>query len=380
VTAAAAARTGGAQVAVDHRGGALHVALAGRLDAVSTAAAWREVMGALEEAPPGDLVVDASGLDYCDGSGIGLLVALHERQTARGKGVTLTGLRDDFQRLLDSLLPKPGEGSRRPEPEIGHLEELGRSTVEAFDEMKRLVIFTGELAAALVWALTHPRAVRWRDVLIVAERAGVNALPIIGLIGFIMGLIFAFQSAVQLQRFAAEIFTADAVAISLVRELGALMTAVILAGRSGSAFAAELGTMKVNEEVDALTTMGLDPVRFLVVTRVLAAVAVTPILSLFFILFGMVGGAVVMVGLDFPAVAITRRMIDAAGVVNLLGGLVKAFVFGILVAAIGCLRGLETKSGASAVGESATSAVVSGLVLIAAADGVLAVVYYFLDV
>jgi phospholipid/cholesterol/gamma-HCH transport system permease protein len=337
-------------------------------------------MGALEEAPPGDLVVDASGLDYCDGSGIGLLVALHERQTARGKGVTLTGLRDDFQRLLDSLLPKPGEGSRRPEPEIGHLEELGRSTVEAFDEMKRLVIFTGELAAALVWALTHPRAVRWRDVLIVAERAGVNALPIIGLIGFIMGLIFAFQSAVQLQRFAAEIFTADAVAISLVRELGALMTAVILAGRSGSAFAAELGTMKVNEEVDALTTMGLDPVRFLVVTRVLAAVAVTPILSLFFILFGMVGGAVVMVGLDFPAVAITRRMIDAAGVVNLLGGLVKAFVFGILVAAIGCLRGLETKSGASAVGESATSAVVSGLVLIAAADGVLAVVYYFLDV
>jgi phospholipid/cholesterol/gamma-HCH transport system permease protein len=381
VPTAAVARTGDARVAIARRGDTLHVALSGRLDADSTGAAWRAVFAALGDARPAALRVDASAVDYCDGSGIGLLVALRGHQEARRGRFELVGLRDDFQRLLELLTP-PADASAAPPAAkpIGHIEELGRSTMETLDELRRLVVFTGELTDALAWALTHPHRVRWRDVLLVAERAGVNALPIIGLIGFIMGLILAFQSAVQLQRFAAELFTADAVAISLVRELGALMTAVILAGRSGSAFAAEIGTMKVNEEVDALTTMGLDPVRFLVVTRVLAAVAVTPILSIFFILFGLVGGGLVMISIGFPAVAIGQRMIEAAGVTNFIGGLVKAFVFGILVAAIGCLRGLETRGGASAVGESATSAVVSGLVLIAAADGILAVVYYFLDV
>lgn len=383
VSASAAAMTPphAARITSERRGGALRIAVSGRLDADTTGAAWREAMAAVDAMPAGSLVVDAAALEYCDGSGVGLLVALRRRQREAGGVFEIVGLREDVARLVDRLTPpEDAAGAGRGAREDGVVESLGRSTAETFGELRRLVVFTGELTDALIWALLHPRQVRWRDALVVAERAGVEALPIIALIGFIMGLIMAFQSAVQLERFAAQIFTADAVAISLVRELGALMTAVILAGRSGSAFAAELGTMKINEEVDALTTMGLDPVRFLVVTRVLAAVAVTPILSLFFILFGLLGGAAVMVSIGFPLVAITDRMMAAAGIVNLLGGLVKAFAFGILVAAIGCLRGLETRSGASAVGESATSAVVSGLVLIAAADGVLAVVYYFLDV
>lgn len=370
-----------ARITSERRAGALRIAVTGRLDADTTGAAWHAAMAALEAAPTSSLVVDASGLDYCDGSGVGLLVALRRRLHESGGAFEVVGLHPEVARLVDRLTPpEDAAGEVRAARAVGIVESLGRSTAGMLDELRRLVVFTGALTDALVWAFLHPRQVRWRDVLLVAQRAGVDALPIIGLIGFIMGLIMAFQSAVQLERFAAQIFVADAVAISLVRELGALMTAVILAGRSGSAFAAELGTMKINEEVDALTTMGLDPVRFLVVTRVVAAVAVTPILSLFFILFGLVGGAAVMVSIGFPMVAITDRMMAAAGVVNLLGGLVKAFVFGILVAAIGCLRGLQTKSGASAVGESATSAVVSGLVLIAAADGILAVVYYFLNV
>ena len=379
--AAAGAREPAVRLRHERRGGELRLAFTGRLDADTTGAVWREAVALADADPPAALVIEAGELDYCDGSGVALLVALRDRQRARGARFEIVDMHDDVARLVERLTPDGDDAAAsRAGREPGVVESLGRSTAVTLDELRRLVVFTGELTDALVWALFHPRQVRWRDVLLVAERAGVNALPIIGLIGFIMGLIMAFQSAVQLERFAAQIFTADAVAISLVRELGALMTAVILAGRSGSAFAAELGTMKINEEVDALTTMGLDPVRFLVVTRVVAAVAVTPLLSIFFILAGLVGGAAVMVSIGFPMVAITDRMIAAAGVVNFVGGLVKAFVFGILVAAIGCLRGLETRSGASAVGESATSAVVSGLILIAAADGILAVVYYFLGV
>jgi phospholipid/cholesterol/gamma-HCH transport system permease protein len=185
---------------------------------------------------------------------------------------------------------------------------------------------------------------------------------------------------VPMHQFGAEIYVADLVALSMLRELGPLMTAIILAGRSGSAFAAELGTMKVNEEINALTTMGLDPVRFLVVTRVLAAVMMMPLLTVFSNLMGLVGGAVVFLSFDFPLVTYVQQVRGAVDLGDLLGGLAKAFVFGILVAAIGCLRGLQTKTGASAVGLSTTRAVVSGIVLIVLADGVFSVVFYYLGI
>jgi phospholipid/cholesterol/gamma-HCH transport system permease protein len=190
----------------------------------------------------------------------------------------------------------------------------------------------------------------------------------------------SFQAAIPLRQFGADILVADLIALSMLRELGPLMTAIILAGRTGSAFAAELGTMKINEEVDALKTMGLDPVRFLVVSRVVAAVAVTPLLTLFANLMGLVGGAVVLMSLGYPLVAYVREAQAAVGFHDFAGGMVKSFVYGVLVAAIGCLRGLQTSLGASAVGRSTTRAVVSGIVLIALADGVFAVVYYFLDI
>jgi phospholipid/cholesterol/gamma-HCH transport system permease protein len=222
--------------------------------------------------------------------------------------------------------------------------------------------------------------VRWRDALHVAERAGADAFGIIALVGFLFGLILSFQSANAMQRFGAEIFMADGLALALFREIGALITAVLLAGRSGSAFAAELGTMKVNEEIDALTTLGLDPLRFLVTTRVLAAVAMTPILALVFDLFGLLGGGLVFVSFGYGAITFTTRIAEAITLVDFLGGLAKALVFAVLVAAIGCLRGLQTRTGASAVGDSATRAVVNGIVLIALADGILAVVYYALGI
>jgi phospholipid/cholesterol/gamma-HCH transport system permease protein len=164
----------------------------------------------------------------------------------------------------------------------------------------------------------------------------------------------------------------------MLREMGPLITAIVLAGRSGSAFAAELGTMKVREEIDALVTMGLEPVRFLVVPRVLAAVSVTPILSVFANLFGLIGGAIVMVSLGFPLITYINQILSAVTVGDFLGGLVKSVVYGIVVAGIGCLRGLQTTADASGVGRSTTSAVVSGIVLIAIVDGIFAVLYYAL--
>ena len=201
-------------------------------------------------------------------------------------------------------------------------------------------------------------------------------MPIVALISFLMGVILAFQSAVPMKKFGAEIFVADLIGLSMLRELGALMTAILLAGRTGAAFAAELGTMRVNQEIDALTTMGLDPVRFLVSTRVIAALLMTPLLTLFANLVGLLGGAFTMLSFNIPFVAFAHEVEGIVGFTDFMAGFVKSFVFAILIAGIGCLRGLQTSAGASAVGDAATRAVVSGIVLIVVVDGVFAVIYF----
>jgi phospholipid/cholesterol/gamma-HCH transport system permease protein len=240
--------------------------------------------------------------------------------------------------------------------------------------VRALLEFAGELAVAILRAARRPRSVRWSNAWLTAEQAGVDGLPIIALVGFLLGLILAFEAGIAMRRFGAEIFVANLLAISMLRELGPLVTAIILAGRTGSAFAAELGTMKVGEEIDALITMGLEPVRFLVLPRVLAAVTMTPLLTVFANLFGLIGGAVVMQSMGFPLVTYVNQILSAVEMKDFLVGLFKSLVYGIVVAAIGCLRGLQTTTGASAVGQSTTSAVVSGIILIAIVDGVFAVV------
>jgi phospholipid/cholesterol/gamma-HCH transport system permease protein len=217
-------------------------------------------------------------------------------------------------------------------------------------------------------------------VFITAESAGADAFGIIGLVGFLLGLILAYQSSHSLKDFGAEIYVADLVALSLFRELGPLMTAIVLAGRSGSAFAAEIGTMKVNEEIDALVTMGLEPVRFLALPRIFASVVVTPLLGIVACFFGLVGAGLVMLTRGFPIATYITQVRGAVDLVDFSSGFCKAFVFGILIASIGCLRGLQTKQGARSVGVSATRAVVSGIVLIVVADGIFAVIYNILGI
>jgi len=361
------------------RNGLLNLAIAGRLDADSTGRIWRESTRLVAAARAATVNLDASAIDYCDGSGIALLIQLRRlQQQNRGK-LEIHGLRPEFQELLDDWSQQRGEtGQSKPKARVQLVEEMGRDAVQIWQDAHELISFVGELGLAMVKAARHPKTIRWRDTLLIAEEVGVNALPIVALLSFLVGVIMAFQAAVALRQFGAEIFVANMIGLSVLREMGPLMTAIILAGRSGSAFAAEIGTMKVREEIDALKTMGLEPVRFLVVPRVLAGVVMTPVLTVFADLLGVMGGSVVMMSLGFPLITFFNQLQSAVSYGSLVGGLVKAFAFGILIAAIGCLRGLQTQTGASAVGLSTTHAVVSGIILIVITDGIFSVIYYYL--
>jgi len=345
----------------DERGRFL-LELNGRLDSSSTGGAWRQAMKALDEQQA-------------------LLVALRERQKASGGGFELRGLREELATLVEMLEPSAeatGESESRPrEPFV---TRVGRGAADFASDLRSVVVYTGELSVFAGRALLRPRTLRVRDLFHVAEKAGIDATPIIVLVGFLLGLILAFQSAIPMRRFGAEVFVADLLAISLTRVLAGLMTAILLTARSGSAFAAEIGTMKVNEEIDALTTMGLEPVRFLVVPRVLAAVAVVPVLTVINLFAGLAGGAVMFTSLGFPMVTYLNRIAASVTMGDLAQGLLKSAVFGVVVAAVGCLRGLRAGTGAGAVGESATSAVVSGIVLIAVLEGIFSVVFYVLGI
>jgi len=369
----------GFRVSIDSGTSTLFVV--GRLDVHTTGGVWQKALRVIEESHPDRFVVDASGVTYCDGAGIALLLKLQDRQRSAGGSFAIVSLREVFHRLLDLYGNIPVTESAQGTPtRLSFVEQVGRVSLEVGHNLRILVAFTGQLTVTLFRAAAHPHHVRWRDMWHAAELAGVNAIPIVALIGFLLGLIMAFQSAIPMRRFGADIFVANLIGLSMLRELGPLMTAILLAGRSGSAFAAELGTMKVREEIDALSTMGLDPVRFLVVPRVLAAVTMTPLLTIFANLFGLIGGAVVMISLGYPLVTYGNQLLSAVHMGDLISGLSKSLAFGLVVAGVGCLRGLQTTTGASAVGESTTSAVVSGIILIAILDGVFAVLFYSLGI
>ena len=355
------------------------VALSGRLDASSIRVLWVDAHRALADAPNRPVTVDAGGVDYCDGAGIALLIDLVAHP--RAAPVEVANLKPAHEVLFKQFDPARLEHDLDPEPKRAPvIEEIGRAAILLGRDVRGQVSFIGEVVAALAYAVVNPASVRWRDVWRICERVGADGLPIIALISFLLGLILAFQSAVPMKRFGAEIFVADLIGLSMVRELGPLMTAILLAGRTGAAFAAEIGTMHVNQEVDALTTMGLDPVRFLVTPRIIATLLMMPLLTLFSMLVGMAGGALTMQSFAVPLVTFLKEVDSAVTPTDFMAGFIKTFVFAILIAGVGCLRGLETAAGASAVGDSATRAVVSGIILLVVVDGIFAVAYFVLDI
>ncbi len=322
--------------------------------------------------------IDGSGLEDCDGNGIALLLEIVERS---GNQCQIQGLPERTDRLLEEFRRELAEAPEvEPPPPRSRIVAIGKATAGLFQDLRAQVAFVGELTIGMLRALRHPTSIRWTDTLRQAEIVGVDALPIVLLLGFLIGVILAYQALIPMEEFGAGIYVANLVSLSLLRELGPLMTAVILSGRSGSAFAAEIGTMKVDEELDALATFGLDAQGFLTLPRVMAAVFMMPILTIFLNLIGLVGAALVMLSKGFSTSAFISQVLRQVDYIDLLSGLFKALVFGLLVAGIGCLRGFQTGSGPSAVGVSTTRAVVSGIVLIIAADGVFAFVYNALGI
>jgi len=255
-------------------------------------------------------------------------------------------------------------------------ETVGRSTCDVLKAFVENLAVLGETTCEAVGMLFHPRRFRFGDCALAFQRASFDGLPITTGIGFLLGVILAFQSAAVLKTFGAETFIANMLAIALFRELGPIITAIILAGRSGSAFAAEIGTMKVNEELDALTTMGLPPIRFLMMPRIVAAVLAMPILTIFAELAGLVGGAIVMKAMGVPTAVFWRNVMASTTCFMIVLGLAKSALFGLLVGLIGCSAGMRTKNSSDGVGVSATAAVVGGIVAIAVTDGLLSVICY----
>jgi phospholipid/cholesterol/gamma-HCH transport system permease protein len=360
---------------VDRRqDGTVVLRLSGRLSVRRLGPLWRQAHGVLHTERPARLVIDAAGVTFVDVAGATLLVTLLREQQEEGRTSSLEGLRRDVAPLVELVDPGPPEPSNRP-TRRGFFERLGRGAFDLADDVARLVAFTGHLTESLVSLVRYPGRFRLRDAVDVAELAGVTAIPLVVVFGFLFGLILAFQSIIPLRTFGAQVFVADLLGAAMFRELGPLMTAILVSARSGSAFAAELGTMKVNEEIDALRTMGIEPVDFLVLPRVVAAVAVIPGLTLLLTGAALAGGSLVFLSLGYSFTTFVVRVIAATSLIDFLTGLGKAMVLGVVVGGIGCLRGLETGRGAGEVGRSTTSAVVSGILLIVVVEGLFALAF-----
>jgi phospholipid/cholesterol/gamma-HCH transport system permease protein len=262
---------------------------------------------------------------------------------------------------------------RRP---LGTLDQVGRATLAGLRELQLVLAFLGQMVASGAALLRSPGSANWREVPATMERAGADAVPIVVSINFLVGLAMAFQAAAQLRRYGANIFVADLIGISVFRELGPLMTAIVVCGRSGAAFTAELGFMKVNEEIDALRTLGLGPMRYLVLPRTLALVLVVPLLTLLADVAGVAGGLVVGVtNLDLTVRGYLNETLRVVKPWDVASGLVKSVVFALGIALIACQQGLATSGGAEGVGRRTTSSVVLTLFMLILGDAVITVAF-----
>ena len=323
------------------------------------------------------LIFDASKVSSLDGSAFAFLIDIEETQQKAGGEFEIVGLDPKYQPLLhefdpiNNLFPAP-----TPKPKTSFVLSTGMAAQNLLDDARGLITFTGHLAADLVWSIRHINQVRWGDFVNAAVQAGIAALPIVGLVSFLIGVILSFQAAIGMEQFGAVSFVGPLAALGIVREMGPLITAILLAGRSSAAFAAEIGTMTVNSEVDALVTGGLSPVRFLVVPRVLAGILVMPILTLYADIVSIFSSMLTMQIYGIPFINFYNGMLAAVDIEDILSGLLKATLFGVVISAVGCLRGMQTGTGAAAVGISATRAVVSSIVMIVLVDGIFAYISY----
>jgi phospholipid/cholesterol/gamma-HCH transport system permease protein len=351
--------------------------LSGRVRFAEAERLWSELGEAERHTVRGQtLNLEMSGVNGLDGGAMALLAHLRAGLHRRGVKAEFLGAPEHVQAIIslyggDHVVARLKR--RRP---LGTLNQIGQATLGIVLEVKRVLGFFGEMVISSAWLLRAPRSANWRELAPTMERAGADAFPIVVLINFLVGLAMAFQAAVQLKRFGAEILVADLIGISVTRELAPLMTAIVVCGRSGAAFAAELGFMKVNEEIDALRTMGFGPMRFLVLPRALALILVVPLLTLVADVAGVLGGLVVgVLNLDLTALAYLNQSARVVSLWDISSGLIKSVLFAVAIALIACQQGLATSGGAEGVGRRTTSTVVVTLFTLILIDATVTVLF-----
>jgi phospholipid/cholesterol/gamma-HCH transport system permease protein len=342
------------------------LALRGALTTERIGALWNPLL----KAGRGASVVDLSAVSALDTSGAALVLAVGGAARLEGAGQGVSAVLDRARDALQAPRPRP------PAKKLPFVPALGAWAVGRGRLLREGVGFLGEALVLSLAVLLHPRRLRLTDLLRHLDEAGLRAFPLTVLLGTLIGVILAFQSSASLSTFGAEIYIPALVGVTLTRELGPLIAAVILSGRTGSAYAAELGTMTVNEEVDALRVMGVEPVAMLVLPRLIAGLLVMPVLALLLNVAGLIGMGFVMVALGYPIPMVVAQLQQWVTLGTLGGGLIKAAIFGLVIAGIGCRAGLSAGRGPRAVGDAATAAVVGGIVSTVVLDGIFAVLFY----
>lgn len=330
------------------------------------------------------LLLDGAGIEGLDTAGAWILQKHLSRLQAEGAGVELRDLPPEFANLFAAVgkhLAQAAELAPQPVPTpVSRLAALGQRAAAAFEQGLALLSFVGEYSIAFAGSLAHPSRFRWRPILYNIRSAGFDALPIVGLLSFLLGIVVAYQGADQLRQYGANIFVADLIGLSMLREFAPLMTAIIIAGRSGSAYAAQIGTMAVTEEIDAMRTIGIAPMELLVLPKILALLVALPLLTVFADVLGVFGGMIMaraQLGVGYSE--FFERFVKAVSVTAYLIGICKAPVFAVIIATVGCFQGFRTQGGADSVGRQTTRSVVQATFLVIVADAIFSVAFSALD-
>ncbi|MDD4928281.1 MAG: MlaE family lipid ABC transporter permease subunit [Gallionella sp.] len=328
-----------------------------------------------------DLVFDCSALTALDTPGALVLNQTVNELRQGGKQVSFSGLRPECSTMLQLIASCASSPKSPPVSAPNWLNRAGQRTWRELNNISNMLAFIGETALILLYSLRSPGRIRWRAILHNLQSAGFEALPIVGLLSFLMGLVISYQGADQLQRFGANIFIADLVGLSMLRELSPLLTAIIVAGRSGSAYAAQIGTMKVTEEIDALRTIGITPAELLVLPKLIALVVALPLLTVFSDITGLLGGMIMARSkLDVSFDVFLDRLGDAIQLSSYLTGIGKAPVFAAIIALVGCYQGFQVTGSADSVGRQTTVSVVQAIFLVILSDALFSILFNWLKI